>query len=298
MIIVLEGPDLAGKSTAARQFMADAPNRELLKKGPPGSGSILEQYLGPIDARHPELSKDAITLVLDRWHIGELVYGPLLRGKSLLTRQQADYIDMVLQSFGCRFLHVSAPLDVLEKRYDMRGDGLIKREQLTNIWFNYDQVLASRLHWATLNTVHSSLGFTPPSPAPRAGRYIGPETPKVLLLGDQRNDQRFIFPFVPERASSGHWLMAAMHAAGVNHMDVGIMNACEVDPGVLFAQWEDLGRPPIICLGNNAQRQWNHAHGGDWHDVAVKVPHPQWMRRFSYTSMETYGQTIKEAMDG
>lgn len=304
MIIVLEGPDLAGKSTAARELMSAAPNRELLKKGPPITGqTILEQYLKPISDRHHELATEAITLVLDRWHIGELVYGPILRGKSLLSAWQADYIDMVLQTFGCQFHHVSAPLNVLEDRYDIRGDGLVKREQLVTIWFEYQKQLTDRRsHWA-MCTPSLPSGFLPQgrgvyAPAPRAGRYIGPTWPKVLLLGDQRNDQRFIFPFVPERASSGHWLMAAMHAADVDHMNVGIMNACEVDPGILFAQWEDLNKPPVVCLGNNAMRQWNFAHQGDWDDVAIQAKHPQWMRRFAYTAMEEYGRMIKEAMYG
>lgn len=301
MIIVFEGPDLAGKSNAA-QRVAAVSTRELLKKGPPSGVSILEQYLGPIDHRILALTDGAQSLVLDRWHMGELVYGPILRGGSLLTEQQADYIDMVLQTFGAVFFHVTAPLNVLEDRYDIRGDGLIKRDQLGLIAHEYVRIFESRPHWAMCTpSLDGSLPWRAAVsmvPAPRAGRYIGPMQPKVLLLGDKRNTNAFIFPFVPERATSGHWLMGAMTAAKVNHMHVGIMNACEIDPGILFAQWEDLGKPPVVCLGNNAWKQWNFAHQGDWNDVAIKVNHPQWMRRFAYTAMKDYGQTIKEAMDG
>ena len=295
MIIVLEGPDLAGKSTMAKALKQRMPYSVILKQGPPRDGrSILETYLLPIETFNRE------TLILDRWHVGELIYGPLLRGKSLLTGQQADYIDMVLQTYGAYFFHVSAPLNVLQDRYDMRADDLIKRDQLQDIQLGYLDRLINRDHWAIVaNFGSQQLPETPLRPrSPRAGRYIGPERPKVLLLGDKRNDERFIFPFVPERASSGHWLMGAMHVASVNHMDVGIMNACEVDPGVLFAQWQDLGMPPIVTMGVNAARQWRIAHGGDWADVATHTKHPQWMRRFAYTAMKDYGQTIKEAMNG
>jgi hypothetical protein len=301
VIIALEGPDLSGKSTAAQQLMAVKSNAELLKKGPPVNGlTILEQYLKPLSDRADVLADNKITLVLDRWHIGELVYGPILRGKSLLSTRQADYIDMVLQSFGCHFYHVTAPLNILEDRYDIRGDGLIKREQLLTIWFEYQMQLTDRRsHWA-MCTPSLLTEFLPRqdvvAPSPRAGQYIGPAKPKVLLLGDQRNDQRFIFPFVPELTSSGHWLMAAMCAAGVNHMDVGIMNACDVDPDVLLAQWMDLDNPPVVCLGNNAWRQWSIAHGADVNTISIKVNHPQWMRRFAYTAIESYGRTIKETM--
>lgn len=303
MIIALEGPDLSGKSTTARQLMSVAPNRELLKKGPPSPyETIMYEYLKPLSDRADALTNDKITLVLDRWHIGELVYGPLLRGKSLLSAQQADYIDMVLQSFGCHFFHVTAPLNVLEDRYDIRGDGLIKRDQLEKIWATYITELTTRRpHWVMVTPSLPSWEWRDLrllQASPQAGYYIGPVQPKVLLLGDKRNDQRFVFPFVPERASSGHWLMGAMHAAGVNHMDVGIMNACEVDTGILFAQWWGLGKPSVICMGNNAWRAWNIAHEGDWKDVGKKINHPQWERRFNYTGMESYGRVIKEAMDG
>lgn len=302
VIIVLEGPDLAGKSTVARLLMDEGRSRELLKKGPPTNDSILEQYLRPLDERVDELQGDKLTIVLDRWHIGELVYGPLLRDRSMLSTQQADYIDMVLQSFGCAFFHITAPLPVLEDRYDIRGDALIKKRDLLTISDHFELQLKHRPHWVTYAPTYANLSNIPWHPkniggSPRAGAYIGPSDPKVLLLGDQRNDQRFIFPFVPERASSGHWLMGAMHMAGINHMQVGIMNACEIEPRQLFAQWWVLGRPPVVCLGNNAWRQWSIAHA-DADSVAIKMKHPQWMRRFAYTAMKEYGQEIKEEMRG
>jgi hypothetical protein len=281
--------------------MADVSTRELLKKGPPTGESILEQYLKPLEDRLAILSDGIRSVVLDRWHIGELVYGPLLRGKSLLTEQQADYIDMVMQTFGAAFFHVTAPLNILEDRYDMRGDGLIKRDQLAIIMDHYIRIFAARPHWAMCTP---SLGQSIPwkqgtrtiLPAPRAGQYIGPMRPKVLLLGDKRNDKRFIFPFVPERASSGHWLMGAMHAAKVNHMDVGLMNACEATPLELGTQWEQLGKPPVVCLGRNAERAWRFV--GDWTEQDFYLNHPQFERRFHYTSMARYGEAIREVIDG
>jgi len=296
VITVLEGPDLAGKTSIAQRLMTGRPPRALLRKGPPRAGSILDQYLGPINDRLYLLTTTSTHLVLDRWHMGELVYGPLLRDKSLLTEQQADYIDMVLQTFGCSFEYVKAPLEVLEQRYDLRGDTLIKRDDLKTIFDGYETIFKTRPHWVERTSDKIFDRADAPMHAARAGRYIGPANPEVLLLGDQRNDRRFMFPFVPERASSGHWLMGAMHAAGVDHMKVGIMNACETDPGIVFDQWWGLGKPPIVTLGVNARRQWNYAHGGDWPTIATDAKHPQWMRRFAYTAMESYGEIIKEAM--
>lgn len=298
MIDVLEGPDLAGKSTLARQLASESPNTEILRQGPPRDGDILEQYLRPIQrwCYDPMINRPNL-LVMDRWHVGELIYGPILRGESLLSLRQGDYIDMVLQTFGARFLYVTAPLRVLEDRYDIRGDGLIKREQLDAIQDGYELWMNHRPHWVmhAPSYGHFNNSLPPRIPiAPLAGPYIGPAKPQVLLLGDERAKDTFIFPFVPSRSTSGHWLMAAMRAADVNHMNVGVMNACELHPSQLTTQWELLGKPPVITLGRNAQQAWRYAARTQ---ETHYINHPQYMRRFHYTTMHKYGITIKDVMD-
>lgn len=298
-IVVLEGPDLGGKTTLARELMSRLVNAETLRQGPPPSGvDILEHYLRPIQrwCYEPMLVRPT-WLVLDRWHVGELFYGPLLRGHSLLTGQQADYIDMVLDTFGCNFTFVTEPTPILEQRWDMRGDGLIKREWLRKLNTNYREWMTNRPHWVRHEFTHAN-AFGVSRPSPLAGSYVGPRRPKVLLLGDKRNDPGFIFPFVPARATSGHWLMGALREADVNHMHVGIMNACEVNSEVLRTQWVDLGMPPVITLGRNAEKAWRRVYDGNGLIAANThyLNHPQYERRFHYLKMGRYGQAIKKVM--
>jgi len=293
-IIVFDGPDLAGKSQLARGLASSLINAEYLRQGPPPSGvDILEHYLRPIQdwCYEPMLVRPR-WLIMDRWHVGELFYGPLLRGKSQLTIQQADYIDMVLQTFGCNFTYVSEAPAVLEQRWDMRGDDLIKREWLRGLHADYEHWMTERPHW--VRHTSDQFGYAGFLPAPMAGAYIGPRDPRVLLLGDQRNDPRFIFPFVPARATSGHWLMGALHAAEVDHMAVGIMNACERSTEELVAQWDALGQPPVITLGNNARAAWQRTQP---FRPAHHLNHPQYERRFHYLQHKRYGQTIKDVMN-
>jgi hypothetical protein len=291
-IIVVEGPDLAGKTTLVQNLVSHLMNVEMLRQGPPPRDvDILEHYLRPIQrwCYDPMLVRPK-WLVLDRWHVGELFYGPLLRGGSRLTRQQADYIDMVLQTFGCNFTYVTQPPSVLQRRWDLRGDGMIKREWLADLYHEYTGWMDQRPHWDVYTESHFRFaGF---GPAPLAGPYIGPVRPKVLLLGDERNDPRFIFPFVPARATSGHWLMGALRDGNVNHMDVGIMNACEVSSRELHTQWLALGEPPVVALGRKAEKAWKNTG----HMLTVYVNHPQYERRFHYLRMKEYGQKIKDVM--
>jgi hypothetical protein len=92
--------------------------------------------------------------------------------------------------------------------------------------------------------------------------------------------------------------MSAMAAANVNHMDVGIMNACEptMTPAKLGTQWDALGSPPVITLGRNAQRAWKAV--GDWDpNKDHYLHHPQYARRFHHKRTLEYGQTIKDVMN-
>ena len=302
-VIVLEGPDLAGKTTVARWLQAELTQRGVIstyiKRGPIRDDPMTE-YLRPLDAlaNDPRFNVSH-TLILDRWHVGELIYGPLLRGRSELTAQQANYIEMVLQTLGCAFIHVTTDVSILEDRWDIRGDSLIKREWLRRISDEYWRYTASRPHWEN-RVAGSEMSLPPSQPSPflgtkRGGWYVGPPKPAVLLLGDERNDHTFVWPFVPQRATSGHWLMGALQASKVNHMQVGIVNACELLEIDLYTLWSELGEPPVVTLGRNAERAWRRLDAAV-PAAAMYLHHPQHQRRFYFQSFAEYGEQIKKVM--
>jgi hypothetical protein len=150
----------------------------------------------------------------------------------------------------------------------------------------------SRPHWNTVLTDHNTLTFDVRLSSPLPGRYVGPPRPAVLLLGDRRNVDTYTWPFVPARATSGHWLMGSLAAANVDHMTVGMVNASELRPEELDTLWYTLGSPPVVALGKNAERAWRTTGL----TASLTLNHPQFQRRFHYRSFEDYGQMIKEAM--
>jgi len=302
-IICLEGPDLSGKSTLAGEFMSLGGPRTLIKRGPIREDPMIE-YLRPFDVltQGDWFDRQQI-LVLDRWHVGELIYGPLLRGGSELTTFQANYLEMVMASLGCLFIHVTAPVPVLEDRWDIRGDSLVKREWLHEISDKYWQHVSTRRHWVSyvLGTGRTWLAgpYLPSVPASiedqLVGRYIGPPRPLVLLLGDERASDEFTWPFVPRRATSGHWLMGALQEGGVDHMRIGIVNACELTTETLNTLWSELGKPLVVTLGRNAERAWRRTDAAALAETTY-LHHPQYQRRFHFSSYVEYGRAIRQVM--
>src|ERR1700675_809922 len=88
MLAVIEGADKTGKTTLAKAIAKQLGYKYIhfsAPKGPPA-----DEYIDFLLAlKRPT--------VCDRFHLGELVYGPLLRGKAGLTPLQLATIERVMR---------------------------------------------------------------------------------------------------------------------------------------------------------------------------------------------------------
>lgn len=82
--LIIEGPDGAGKTTLAHD-LCKRYGMAYHHEGPPPNPGAFEHYRSLLDWPEPT--------VFDRLHVGELVYGPLLRGGSQLTLEQANLLN-------------------------------------------------------------------------------------------------------------------------------------------------------------------------------------------------------------
>lgn len=305
MLIILEGSDCAGKTSLAHQ-LSDAAfnqgiNTTLMSAGPPEPGlAALDEYellLRPlrehaVDPRH--------LVILDRWHLGELVYGPLLRGESRLSAVQFEHVERFLDAMGAiRVIVHPASENVLRARFAKRGDDLLSEEQVVAVWrwylnaaqvYNWRQVHSPVTHvevldllmWAAIGCTraHSTIDF--PS-------YVGSPQPTVLVLGDEPNGWRIGEnpnpALMPYRRNSAHYLISAMLANMPNRLGYGLANAN--DGTDVEALWQALGRPRVAALGKRCQRTL------DASQVPYQAfPHPQWVKRFRYTDQLVYGHAV------
>lgn len=155
-IIVLEGPDFAGKSTLAARLQTNAAVA-IRTNGPPPAGDLAQHYADQIAQARRSLS----STVFDRLHVGELIYGPEFRGTSRLTDEDLRALETMLDEAGAIRVHVDASDETLLRRFrGPRGDPLIDDEQrLLRIAASYRRLLDGRPGWTTWQ---SDLDGSPP----------------------------------------------------------------------------------------------------------------------------------------
>lgn len=113
MIVIIEGPDGAGKTTLARAIQQDT-GWQYIHANAPAAHPLIE-YTAP-------LSDSTKSFVLDRWHLGEMVYGPLHRGGSRLSPEQFVAVEQFLDERGAVVVLCNGTVAELSKHLYMRGD--------------------------------------------------------------------------------------------------------------------------------------------------------------------------------
>ena len=302
MIIVFEGPDFAGKSTLARAIVEElGDSAHLIHHGPPSSEHVLSMYERDLRDYVPGSGKH---LIFDRLHHGETIYGPLLRGKSLLTPAMQRHIDLLIASRGGVQILLCPSVQVLESRAE-RGDDLIDVKQLTELHHEYTQ-LARKSHFDYVYTGATPLYEDVIADAEMHENrclllsvfplYIGDAHPRVLIVGEQpgpnsKGRDGHVMVWAPYPESSGSYLIPALdEALGMDISAYGLCNAVYEDVRGL---WKALSCPRTIALGDKASRILKAQ--GVLHN---KVPHPAYWRRFKSKERDLYIGMLKEAARG
>lgn len=128
MIVILEGLERTGKSTIAEiletkyNFVSFKDHNHLMEMDCSFIANRLDATLSMITA----LDKANIDVVLDRFHISELIYGTYYRGYSRANFQHIKYIDEVLS-------HLNTKLVLLERTVDEKYEEVFPRNRNAEI---------------------------------------------------------------------------------------------------------------------------------------------------------------------
>ena len=124
-IIILEGIDGSGKSTLATHLKDLSPWPATIAVGqiPQSTEAVFETLIAPMF----EVGPDEL-LIADRWHLSELIYGPLYRNQSLIDMEALDQIETVLKSLDAMRIVMSPAVDEVTSRLEARGEDFLKPE--------------------------------------------------------------------------------------------------------------------------------------------------------------------------
>lgn len=306
MLLLIEGSDCVGKSTLAVRLAkhleeSDVADVRLLHKGPP-TAHPLDEYEAPLYDFRPFTGQHVIC---DRWHWGESVYPAIFGRATRYDDAVRLHVEMFLRSRGAYVIHVTGPNERVAGCIERRGDDLVGREQVRGIDALFNTTAARSVLPKVTVDGHAIIDDVQmfnelirragalarqTKPLRMFTTYIGPPSPKLLLLGDVRGksmptcgDPRPAF--MPYPATSGHYLLKHM-AESLSPRQlahIGIANACDVDdPHEL---WRTLGKPHVVALGRHAARTTR-----TW--VEHVVDHPQFRRRFHHRRGAEYVDLI------
>jgi thymidylate kinase len=259
-LIIVEGCDGSGKSTfVANLCHITPPATRVIHRGPLHRDPILE-YIGDIMSYSPM----GDSIIADRWHLGEMVYGPLYRGESRLTPAMNLYVELFLDSRGAERVWMDTPFDIVRSRLRNRGEDFLleQHQRLVVDW--YSEALTplpawTAVHWqqkpkpsfvekirdmAEVKAMRAREWMT------RFPSYVGPLEPaQVLIMGDQTVNpalRNWPMSMVPWRGSPMHDILMAM--TYLNFTKVGILSGTQRGREL----WNRLGSPIVFTLGHAA----------------------------------------------
>jgi hypothetical protein len=334
VLILLEGPDGGGKTTLCNalrdQWLGIARPLDAVPllhgvttlhfgvPDPPDRDPF-EEYALTLDAE-PLRSQCLDTnhlVILDRFHIGDVVYGPIYRKKSRLSPAGVLHLEMQLQSLNALRVMCLPPLSVIQQRIVERGDWYIDPLHLPLIYDGYRQHATQYEYYKpvwdddpatiaqTILTLmvleHTMAKNSLLSQAQRlsdatAGTWTGTVMPSLVLVGDQHGNgsrarHEFRRPFTPwQPGASAEYLLAALLKTGL-HRDVGMVNAHHSGVNLRAVRASTHPDAAWLALGANASRTLDNlsiAH--------TRIPHPQWQNRFAHAAQDAYAAAIRDAM--
>lgn len=134
-IIILEGIDGSGKTTLAHRILELSQIETTLVHRGPLEDTVENELIYPL-----QRVKDDELFIADRWHLGELIYGPIYRGKSEVEGFYNKIIDEMLFNMNAVKVVLSPPLDVVKERMAARGEDYLLPEHVDLVHSKYEEL--------------------------------------------------------------------------------------------------------------------------------------------------------------
>lgn len=139
MLIIIEGPDGSGKSTLAAKISSQT-GYDVVHRSQPKTQADKDRML----AEYILLISSGRNIILDRSWYSEMVYGQVMRDKSVISTSQMYALEEQLTKTGALIIYCTDDKDVLWERCQVRGEDYITdRETFDSICDKYDKLFFS-----------------------------------------------------------------------------------------------------------------------------------------------------------
>lgn len=140
MKLIIEGPDLSGKTTAIEKIAKYYNSGVIIKnnfkpRSLEDTEAIFEQYCKILDMVNEIPDEDLV--ILDRFYPSQCVYS-YLRGRDEMHSTNMELIEEICFSKDYTYIYLDTDLEILKDRYKQRGDEHIKIDDLLKLKLRYD----------------------------------------------------------------------------------------------------------------------------------------------------------------
>lgn len=303
-VIILEGPDGSGKTTLANTLATDH-GFKVIHSGVPketNGHDLFNTYLMDLWlALHEDQP-----VVFDRLYLGELIYGPIMRGRSLLTDHHQRMLDRVVMAYDIKHVLCLPPRPVAYDNWRAKKQDYVDHEtKWGQVFEAYDRCCSTDDRYLVYDytwpwghqddeggySVALNSLFIPRPTLPLG--VVGSPRAKLLVVGEQVNAkiQEVDLPFMDDGGSSA--FLDDCLKAGYLESEVAYCNAYNIN-GVpnRFERWAmrlKVPLPNVVALGKKAAKLLSQQ--GIPH---TSLPHPQYVKRFQNGKKAEYAQQLKE----
>lgn len=138
MVIIIEGPDGAGKTMLAEKISRQT-GWPIEHRSKPETPEEKELMMG----EYVQLAKSSRNIILDRCWYSEMVYGKVMRDQTYIDYPQMYELERLLTSHGAIVVYCTGHKAALWKRATRRGEDYItSRDDFTAICDEYDKLMS------------------------------------------------------------------------------------------------------------------------------------------------------------
>lgn len=299
-VVILEGPDGAGKTTLATHLEQEHGFRYIHTGKPSGEGSLLVEYCLVLD----QARRSGEKVVIDRLHVGESVYGPIMRGDDQITSEGQEIIQRFINAMGAVEVFCLPPYNVCEKNWAERHfqgrEYVTEVQKFKSIYAAYERFSRLPRHSKAMvyDYTSRSMGDTGETIVKELeGRQalpfecIGSLTGSFLIVGEVANQAKLDAPWV-DLGNSSHYLNTVLWDAGFQENELVFINAKKLDgsPNDPVQVAAELGLT-VIALGgvaSKAMRKYPH----------YSLAHPAYWKRFHSSKRNEYVEQFRKIRNG